>query len=149
MIRMLQNLTGVNVDAQNKAKDEMKRGTFVKVNVAKKEIEKATNLTDMEGVLVRDFKVTPETSMGSPVSEYEDSQDVVKAGEYAGVRVLYAGERIAVDQYDLQDEDAAAGKYLTVENGKIVKSEDTTKLESLGWYTDAGSHKLIGIKVKA
>ncbi|MGL4450672.1 MAG: hypothetical protein ACRCX8_18945 [Sarcina sp.] len=148
MIRMLQNLNGVNVDAQNKAKVEMKRGAFVKVNVATKEIEKAATLAELDGVLVRDFNVTVETSMGAPVSEYDNSQDVVKAGELAGVRGLFAGERIAVSEYTLSEAEAAVGKFLTVTDGKAVASADATKLVSLGFVNDAG-HKLIGIKVLA
>lgn len=150
MIRFLQNLSHVNVDSQNKAKVELKRGEFVKINVATQEIEKAANLGEADGILIRGFNVTDETAIGTfPVSEYDNSQDVVLAGAYAGVRSIFAGERFATDQYTLSDAEAEAGKFLKVQNGKLIASADATKLQSIGFVIDAGQHKLIGYRVLA
>lgn len=150
MIRFLQNLKHVNVDATKKAKSNMKRGTFVKVNEKDGTFEPAATLEDVTGILVRDVVVDFNVSMGMPVSDYEDSQDIVKQGEFGGVRSYFKGERFSTTEYDnkLADSDVETGKYLTVINGKLAKpaAEGATKLESLGWITQDGN-KLLGFKV--
>lgn len=146
MIRFLQNLTNINVDAQCKAKVDMKRGTFIKVNEKTKELEVATALADVTGVLVRDTKLDMDVAMGLNPSEYTDSQDKVLASEYAGHRAIIKGERVATDQFGtLTDVEAEAGQYLTVTAGKLEPSATATSIVSLGWIVDAGN-KLLGYK---
>ena len=148
MIRFLQNLENVNVDATKKASAETKRGMFVTVNELNGTFAPATNLDTANGIVVRDTVVDEDVAQGFPISEYQDTQDIIKANEFAGVRVVFKGEQFATDQYDnsLNDDQAKAGKYLTVSNGKLATSPSATGLVSLGWYTDAG-HKLLAYKV--
>lgn len=147
MIRFLQNLTGMNVDAQKKAKVEMKRGTFVEVDELAGELKLAVALANVTGIVVRDTKVDTDVAMGLNPSEYSDSQDKILLGEYAGHRAIAKGERIATDQFDatLTDVQAEAGKYLTVTDGKLATSATATTVVSLGWVMDVG-HKLLGFK---
>ncbi|OSA92834.1 UNVERIFIED_ORG: hypothetical protein B2H93_13485 [Clostridium botulinum] len=150
MYRHLQNQINKPVNAQLTIKEDMKRGTFVKTafdttdKVSK--IEKATTIAEVEGILVRDVVVDVDVAMGLPISDYSETQDLVKAKEYAGVEPIYKGERLATDQYGtLTDTEAQEGKYLTVTAGKLEKSADATTIVSLGWIMDAG-HKLLGFK---
>lgn len=147
MIRSLQNNIGGNVDAQKKAKVEMKRGAFVKANEKTKELELATALADVTGVVVRDTKVDMDIAMGLTPSEYSDSQDKILKGEYCGHRTILKGERWATTQFvsGLSDTDAEAGKYLSVTNGELVSSVEATSIISLGWIMD-GTNKLLGFK---
>lgn len=147
MIRFLQNITGVNVDAQKKASVEMKRGAFVEADEKTGELKLAVALANVTGIVVRDTKVDVEVAMGLNPSEYSDSQDKILVGEYAGHRAIIKGERMATDQYDgtLTDLQAEAGKYLTVTDGKLATSGTATSIISLGWVMDAG-HKLLGYK---
>lgn len=149
MLRVLQNINGGNVDAQKKAAANLKRGTFVKVNEKAGTLVAATAIADVNGILTRDFNVTQETAMGFAVSEYDDSQDLVKSGEYAGVINLLVGGRFATSEYDaaLTDALAEADKYLTVTNGKLATSSTATAIVSLGWIMDADMHKLLGFKI--
>lgn len=146
MIRFLQNLENVNVDASLKASAQAKRGMFVAVTGDT--FAPATDLASANGILVRDTVVDEDVAQGFPISEYQDSQDVIKADEFAGVRAVFAGEQFATDQYDstLTDAQVAVGKYFTVANGKIATSNSATKLVSLGWYMDAGN-KLVAFKI--
>jgi len=152
MIKVLQNIFGVNVDAQKRAKVQMKRGTFVKANELTGELELATATADITGVLVRDVVVDDDVAQGFPVSEWEDSQDIVKAGELCGHRAIQKGERYATDQYGdstaLPEADAVAGKVLDVVNGKLVKAvaSSTSNIVSLGFIQVAG-HKMLGFKL--
>lgn len=149
MLRVLQNINGGNVDAQKKAKVNMKRGAFVKVSEKTGTLELAATLADVNGILTRDFKVTQESAMGFAVSDYDESQDTVLAGEYAGVINILNGGRFATTEYDsgLIDADVEADKYLTVTNGKLAKSDEATSIVSLGWINDANMHKLLGFKI--
>ena len=148
MIRFLQNLENVNVDATKKASSETKRGMFVTVNELDGTFAPATSLDTANGIVVRDTVVDEDVAQGFPISEYQDTQDIIKVDEFAGVRVVFKGEQFATDQYDnsLNDSQVEAGKYLTVSDGKLATSSSATGLVSLGWYTDAG-HKLLAYKV--
>lgn len=150
MIRTLQTVNGVNVDAQKKAAVAMKRGAFVSVNENAGTVALATNLAACVGLAVRDFVVTQESAMGYAVSDYDDSQDIIAINEFLGVRPLVNGERFATTEYDvaLNDTTAAAGKYLTITNGKLAESPSNaaTSIVSLGWVIDAGIHKILGFK---
>lgn len=153
MIRNLLKVENVPVDAGNKAKVELKRGMFVKVDEAKGEIDVATNLEDAIGIVVRDVVVTDSVAQGLPISDYDADQDTIKIKEFAGVRGLYNGEAWMTDQFkaDCATTNATkveAGKYLTVENGllKDSPSNTKTKLISLGFMDDNG-HKVLGFKV--
>lgn len=152
MIKVLQNMHGVNVDATKKAKVEMKRGTFVKANEATGELELATATGDVTGIAVRDVVVDDDVAQGFPVSDWSDSQDVIKAGDFCGHRVVQKGEIFATDQYGnstaLPEAEAVAGKTLDVVNGKLVKAVESTtsKIVSLGFKQIAG-HKMLAFKL--
>ena len=152
MIKVLQNMQGVNVDATKKAKVQFKRGVFVKANEATKELELATTTGDVTGVAVRDVVIDDEVAQGMPVSDWSDSQDIIKAGDFCGHRVIQRGEIYATDQYGditaLPEAEAVAGKTLDVANGKLVKAvaSSTSKIVSLGFMQVAG-HKMLGFKL--
>lgn len=148
MLRVLQSIEGKNVDAEKKAKVQIKRGTFIKVNEATGQFEPAANLTEVNGIVNKDFTITQESAIGLAVSDYDVAQDTIQAGEFGLVVTLLPNEMYATTEYgDLTDVQAAAGNYLTVENGKLVASEEATALLSLGWIMDVGLHKLLGFKV--
>lgn len=153
MIRNLLKIENVPVDAGNKAKVELKRGMFVKVDEAKGEINIATDLTEAIGIVVRDVVVTDSVAQGLPISDYDVEQDTIKVKEFAGVRGLYNGEAWMTDQFKADcatpnGDKVQAGKYLTVENGLLKESESNAKTElvSLGLMDDNG-HKVLGFKV--
>lgn len=152
MIRNLQTILGVNVDAQYKAGGELKRGDFVKVSNGK--LVKAENTEEMEGIVVRDVKVTRDVALGFDVSPHDLEQDTILKDEYCGLRVLHKGERFATDclasaDIDGQANKGAIGEYLIVENGKLkgTTAQDTdTGLKSLGKMNVAG-HTMFGFVV--
>lgn len=152
MIKNLQTILGVNVDAQYQAGEELKRGDFVKISDGK--LMKAVSADEMVGVVVRDVKVTKDVAMGHPVSDWDLEQDVILKDEFCGLRVLHKGERFATDCLATSDLDGgtnkgAAGEYLMVENGKIkgTATQDTdTGLKSLGKMNVAG-HSMFGFVV--
>ena len=152
MIKNLQTIFGVNVDAQYQAGEELKRGDFVKVVDGK--LMKATATADVVGVAVRDVKVTKDVALGHPVSDFDLEQDTILEGEYCGLRVLHKGERFAtncVDSANMTGEASkgAAGEYVIVANGKLkgtsAQSADTG-LKSLGKMNVAG-HEMFGFVV--
>jgi hypothetical protein len=147
MIRHLQRNLSKAVDASKKAKVDMKRGAFVKVNEATGDVELAVALANVNGIAVRDVVVDTDVAMGIPVSDYSDTQDIVKAGEFVGVETIQVGERYATTEYldTLVDADVVADKYLAVANGKLIASATATKIISLGWVQD-NEHKLLGYK---
>lgn len=149
MLRVLQSIEGKNLDSTKKAKVDIKRGAFIKSSEKDGNISLAATLADVNGLATRDFVVTQESAMGMAVSDYDETQDVIKAGEFAGVMIILAGERYATTEYDetLVDLDVEADKYLTVVNGKLAKSVEATSIVSLGWIMDAGLHKLLGFKI--
>lgn len=145
MIRFLENLDNVNVDATKKAGAECKRGAFVTVDHATGKFSLATDLASVTGVVVRDTVVDSDVAQGISVTEYSDSQDVIAKDTLAGVRIQFKGEQFATDQFDsaLTEDQKMAGKYLTVTNGKLATSSTATSIISLGVIDDAG-HKLLG-----
>lgn len=151
MIKVLQNIHGVNVDATKKAKVELKRGAFVKANELTGELELATTTADVTGVVVRDVIVDDDVAQGLPVSDWAVTQDTIKQGEFCGHRVLHKGEVFATDQYGdvsaLPEVDAVAGKRLDVVNGKLVKlAGASSDIVSLGFVQIAG-HKMLAFKL--
>lgn len=153
MIKNLQTIVGINVDAQYQAGEELKRGDFVKVEGGK--LMKAASTDEMVGVVVRDVKVTKDVALGYPVSDWSDEQDVIAKDEYCGLRVLHKGERFATDclaqsEIDGEVNQGAVGEYLIVENGKLkgTSSQGTaTGLVSLGKMNIAG-HPMFGFVVR-
>ena len=139
MIKFLQRFDGKNVNAQHKMGEELKRGTFVKLQAGL--IVKANNLAEAEGILVRDVKNTEEVAMGYPVSDWDAEQDVCKVGEYAGIEALQKGEKIAVDNYT----SAPSGAGIEQTDGKIVNGSDTSYVCE-GEIEFAG-HKMLAIRV--
>ena len=83
MIKNLQTIFGVNVDAQYQAGEELKRGDFVKVDGGK--LKKAASVDEMVGVVVRDVKATKDVAMGYPVSDWDTEQDTILKDEYCGL----------------------------------------------------------------
>lgn len=152
MIKNLQTILGVNVDAQYQAGEELKRGDFVKVSNGK--LVKATSTEEVVGVVVRDVKVTKDIGLGYPISDWDAEQDTILKDEYCGLRVLQKGERFATDclasaDIDGEDNKGAVGEYLIVENGKLkgTETQDTdTGLKSLGKMNVAG-HAMFGFVV--
>lgn len=152
MIKNLQTILGVNVDAQYQAGEELKRGDFVKVDGGK--LKRATSVSEVVGVVVRDVKVTKDVAMGYPVSDWDAEQDTILKDEYCGLRVLQKGERFATDclasaDIDGEADKGAVGEYLIVENGKLkgTATQDTdTGLKSLGKMNVAG-HAMFGFVV--
>lgn len=152
MIKNLQTILGVNVDAQYQAGEELKRGDFVKVDGGK--LKKATSVSEVVGVVVRDVKVTKDVAMGYPVSDWDAEQDTILKDEYCGLRVLQKGERFATDCLASADIDGeankgAVGEYLIVENGKLkgtATQDADTGLKSLGKMNVAG-HAMFGFVV--
>ena len=152
MIKNLQTILGVNVDAQYQAGEELKRGDFVKVDGGK--LKRATSVSEVVGVVVRDVKVTKDVAMGYPVSDWDAEQDTILKDEYCGLRVLQKGERFATDCLASADIDGeankgAVGEYLIVENGKLkgTATQDTdTGRKSLGKMNVAG-HAMFGFVV--
>jgi hypothetical protein len=152
MYRRLQVNAGKVFNAQNTVKVDMSRGTFVKeeydaVNKITK-LVKATSGSDYLGILTRDVVVDLDVAIGLPVSDYSDSQDIVKAGEYAGVETIQRGERYATESYDsaLLDADVVEGSPLTIVNGQLAKGTTGSAFYSIGWVNDAG-HKLLGFRL--
>lgn len=146
MIKNLQNIIGVNVDATKKMKTDAKRGTWVAVDETTGELVVAADLSKAQGFVVRDVVVTRDVANGIPVSDFDLEQDLVKAGELAGIRVPQTGERFVTTEYDLTDANAASGKYLTVVDGVLKTSATATKIQSVGYKT-IGDHKLLGFKL--
>ena len=147
MIRFLQNLENVNVDATKKASVDMKRGAFVTVDELNGTVSLATDLASVNGVAVRDTVVDEDVAQGFPISEYSDTQDVIAKDSLVGVKALFKGEQYSTDQFGtLTDVQAQAGKYLTVANGLLVTSSTETSIVSLGYLNDAG-HKVLGYKI--
>lgn len=157
MFRHLLNNSFKSIDAESKVVSNMKRGTLVKKvynsSGLGKEIQLANSDTDLKlgGILTRGTVVTQDVALGYPVSGYEDEQDIVKEGEYAGVEPIQVGEEFATDQFDtsLSDSDVEEGKYLTISNGKLTKSSTATTILSGGWYIDGVDHKLLAFRVIA
>lgn len=157
MIKHLKNNFGKTIDAEHRlGETTLKRGTFVKkvYDTSKKytKIMKATSFAEAEGVLVRDVVVDVDVAMGLPVSDFSDTQDICKDGEYVGVEPVVIGEEYATTEYDstLVDADVLEGNLLLVVDGKITKSSEgvTGNLRSLGWYT-IGEHKMLAFRVVA
>ena len=148
MIRFLQNLTSVNVDATKKAKVDIKRGMFVKVDEVKGEVDIAATIDEATGIAVRDVVVDEDVANGLPVSDYSETQDTIKVGEFCGERKQFSGERFMTDQFvnTLVDGDVTPGKNLTVTNGKLDKIGTVTTIISLGFRQDAG-HKVLAYKI--
>lgn len=152
MIKNLQTILGVNVDAQYQAGEELKRGDFVKVSNGK--LVKATSTEEVVGVVVRDVKVTKDIGLGYPISDWDAEQDTILKDEYCGLRVLHKGERFATDclasaDIDGETNKGAVGEYLIVENGKLkgTATQGTdTGLKSLGKMNVAG-HVMFGFVV--
>lgn len=142
MLRNIQNDT-VYADGTKKASEAMKRGTFVTVN-ASGEIVKATTLAGAY-MLDRGLKLTQEVAMGFPVSQYDETQDVVDRGEYAELVPLVAS-KWATSEY--ADDVVDGISYLTVgADGKLKKSDDPTILVfngfmNDGYKADGTQHKL-------
>ena len=67
MIRFLQNLENVNVDATKKASAETKRGMFVTVDELNGTFEPATSLDKANGIVVRDTVVDEDVAQGFPI----------------------------------------------------------------------------------
>jgi len=86
--------------------------------------------------------------MGVPVSNYATTQDLIKAGEFAGVETIQKGERYATEIFAsaLVDADVVEGSLLTVVNGELAKGTTGSAFYSLGWVYDAG-HKLLGFRL--
>ena len=151
MLRHLQTMVGKNIDAQKTAKTDMKRGTFVSIDEEKGQLVIATATKDVVGIAVRDVVVDEDVARGTQISELSDSQDLIKAGEFAGVEVPQKGERYATTEFGdtdaLPEEDAKVGKKLEVSNGKLVKAEleSTSNIISLGFMQIAGT-KYLGFK---
>lgn len=152
MLRHLQTIVGKNIDATKRAKTDMKRGSFVKVDDAKGELVLATTTADFEGVVVRDVVVDIDVANGEPVSDLSITQDLIKSGELAGLEVPQVGERYATTEFGdttaLPRAEAVEGKTLDIVNGKLVKAVDssTSKIRSLGFKNIAGAEYL-GFKI--
>lgn len=141
MIRFLQNLDNVNVDATKKAKVDTKRGMFVTTDDSDGTFAPAVDLASANGIAVRDTIVDENVAQGFPISEYSEIQNLIKKDTLAGVRVWFKGERFSTDQYDttMTEDQTKAGKYLTVANGILVTSATATEIVSLGIMSDAGN----------
>lgn len=149
MIKNLQSIYGINVDATKKAVSDMKRGAFVKVDEVAGTLVPALTTAEVQGVVVRDVIVDDDVAQGIPVSDWSETQDTVKKDEFAGIRVLLKGEKWATDQHGIaNDEDATAGLKLDVVNGQLVKAvtNSVSNIVSLGFMQVAG-HKMLGYKV--
>lgn len=151
MLRHLQTIPGKNIDATKVATADIKRGAFVKVIEKTGKFVAATATADVDGVVVRDVVVDRDVAMGIPVTPLADSQDIIKAGEFAGVEVPQKGERYATTEFGdttaLPEADAVADKVLDVVNGKLVKAvaSSTSNIKSLGFMDIAGT-KYLGFK---
>ena len=155
MYRRLQVNAGKVFNAQNTVKVDMKRGTFV--NEEYDSVNKITKLIkavadeNVLGILTRDVVVDVDVAMGMPVSDYSTTQDLIKAGEYAGVETIQKGERYATESFNsgLVDADVVEGTLLTVINGELCKLPElqtTSAFRSIGWIMDNG-HKLLGFRL--
>lgn len=151
MLRHLQTIVGKNIDAQKTAKTNMKRGTFVSIDEEKGQLVVATATADVVGVVVRDVIVDEDVARGTQIAELSDSQDLIKAGEFAGIEVPQKGERYATTEFGdataLPEVNAKAGQTLDVANGKLVKAVEssTSNIISLGFMSIAGT-KYLGFK---
>jgi hypothetical protein len=152
MYRRLQTNSGKVFNAQNTVKVDMNRGYFVKESYdAVNKITQlvfATSDNDYLGLVTRDVVVDIDVAMGMPVSDYSVTQDLIKAGEYAGVETIQRGERYATEAFDsaLLDADVVEGSPLTIVNGKLAKGTTGSDFYSLGWKLDNG-HKLLGFRL--
>lgn len=152
MIRNLMNNENVAIPAQYKMGEDLNRGTFVKFtyDASNKytKIVKATSFAEADGVLVRDVKVTDDVAQGLPVSDYDVEQDLVKTGEYAGVRPVYAGEFFSTTEYAsaITEVTGVEGTYLKVVDGKLAVGTEVDKIISCGIINDAG-HKVLAYRV--
>lgn len=152
MYRRLQVNAGKVFNAQNTVKVDMNRGTFVKESYDSTnkitQLVKATSDSDCLGILTRDVVVDMDVAIGMPVSDYSVTQDLIKAGEYAGVETIQKGERYATQSFDnaLADADVVEGSPLTIIAGQLAKGTTGSIFYSLGWKYDNG-HKLLGFRL--
>lgn len=147
MIRNLQTNGSQSANAQNKAKVEMMRGTFVTINETTKELELATGLAGAR-IVDRGTKLTRDVAEGLPVSMFDKDQDTILEGELAFVHELEG--RWKTDQFDATTvkDTLAVGSYLNVSAGKLIASPSSavTILKFLGMMDDNG-HKMAGFEV--
>ena len=152
MIRNLMNNTSVAIPAQYTMGEDTKRGTFVKLvynSTAKvSEIKKADTFAEADGILVRDVVVTDDVAMGLPISDYDIEQDLIKKGEYAGIRPVVAGEFFITTEYDsaITATTGVEGTLLKVEDGILKVGTTGDKIVSLGIMNDAG-HTVLGYRI--
>lgn len=153
MLRDLQSFI-INVNGMNKAARDIKRGTFVNKAEATKTFDLATDVDDVY-VLDRDTKVTKSVAIGEEISDYDDDQELVTAGEFGQLIKLQKGVRKATSEYVGADADLVADNYLTIETtagdnqGKLIASPSNAKtnIKSLGYYMDANAHKLLAFEI--
>lgn len=148
MIRNLQTNGSQSANGQNKAKVEMKRGSFVKIDETTKELDFVTGIAGAR-LVDRGTKLTRDVAEGLPVSMYDTDQDTILIGELAFVHELEG--RWAIDQYDSTvNASLAVGSYLNISAGKLIASPSNavTILKFIGMVEDNG-HKLAGFEVDA
>lgn len=153
MLRDLQSFI-VNVNGMNKAAKDIKRGTFVNKVEGTRTFDLPTDVDDLY-VLDKDIEVTKSIAMGEEFSDYDEEQEIVKSGEFGQLIKLQRGVRKATSEYSGADADVAADKYLTVSvatddtQGKLIPSPENAKtnIKSLGYYMDAGTHKLLAFEI--
>ena len=156
MLRVLQIVNVKNVDAQYKAGVALKRGMFVNKDYAEKEVILPVTASVAEIYLVDRGLVNETTAAagGAIQTDYDELLETIKEGEFVNTMALVTGERYAVDAYSGDDADLVAGKYLVVSTaedatqGKLVTSPLGAKsnFRSLGYYMDAGTHKLLAFE---
>lgn len=144
MLRNLQTNGSTFANAMNKAKVDMKRGSFVTVDNATLELKLANGIAGAK-MVNRGTKLTKEIAMGFEEDVYSDEQDIIKAGEKGYLNELEG--RWATTEYDATSitSDTAIDSYLTIANGKLTTSGTPTIIKFIGFIQD-GDHKLVGVE---
>lgn len=146
MLRYAQGIEK-NINGMYKAKEDMKRGMLVIPSHKDKNFSKATSETG-EGCFFVDRGLIANAQLDTfgVLSDYEEVLEVIKAGEIAELHAPMVGERYMIDTFKGTDTDFEADKYLSVQDGEMVKSSNPTRFKSYGFVNDNG-HKLLGVEI--
>ena len=146
MLKNLQTSNNEFANGMNTASVDMKRGAFVTVDEATHKLSLANGIAGAF-MVNRGFKLTPLSAMGYPVSDFDEEQDLIKAGEHGYLNVLEG--RWATSEFDSTKitDSTTVGTYLDIKDGKLTTEgvAGSTIIKFIGWRT-VGDHKLCGVE---
>ena len=144
MYRVLQSISGKNVEASFKAGAAMKKGMFV-VKGTDGTVNFPAAATDKNVFIVgKELIATGADLLNPDLPDYSDVLENIAEGEYVTLEKPFAGEYYFDDQTT-----GTIGSYvLAGTDGKLVSSTDATKFAVIdSAYKDAGTHAGIKIEV--